>query len=65
MTRPRLEVYPDFAVIKPSTGKPKIKGRRRKTESPVQFLTRMAADFPATHVDLYFKRNGEFEKVER
>lgn len=59
----RLDVYETFAVMKGTGGKPKIKGRKRKTETSVQFLKRMVQDFPACTV--YFKRNDGFEKVEK
>jgi hypothetical protein len=59
----RLDIYPDFAVMKNTLGKSKVKGRRKKTETPVQFLTRMIRDFPIFEV--YFKRGDVFEKIER
>lgn len=59
----QLEVYESFALMTGTSGKPKVKGRKRKTETPVQFLKRMVQDFPACTV--YFKRNGKFEKLEK
>lgn len=64
MTRFRLDIYPDFAVMKNTLGKSKVKGRRKKVETPVQFLTRMLRDFPACLFDVYFKRGDTFEKIE-
>lgn len=61
----RLDIYPDFAVVKNTLGKSKVKGRRKKTETPVQFLTRMLRDFPDPISEVYFKRGDVFEKIER
>mgnify|MGYP000879255671 CR=1 FL=1 len=60
----RLDIYPDFAVMKNTLGKSKVKGRRRKTETPVQFLTRMVSSFPDPIFEVYFKRGDTFEKIE-
>jgi hypothetical protein len=60
----RLDIYPDFAMMKNTLGKSKVKGRRKKTETPVQFLSRMVRDFPPCLFDVYFQRGGQFEKVE-
>lgn len=62
-TKPELKISWDLAELYPVHGLPKPRGRRRKNETPVQFLTRMMKEFGAC--DVYFKRNGEFQKVER
>lgn len=62
MLKFRLDIYPDFAVVKNTLGKSKVKGRRRKTETPVQFLRRMVETYP--NFDARFKRGEVFEKVE-
>lgn len=64
MTKFRLDIYPDFALLKNTLGKSKVKGRRKKTETPVQFLSRMVQDFPPCLFDVYAQRDGQFEKVE-
>lgn len=64
MNKFRLDIYPDFAVVKNTLGKSKVKGRRKKTETPVQFLARMLSHFPACLFDVYFKRGDAFEKIE-
>lgn len=61
--RPQLKVSQNLAELYPAHGLPKTRGRRRKNESPVQFLTRMVKEFGSC--DVYFKRNGKFEKIEK
>lgn len=65
MLKFRLDTYPDFAVVKNTLGKSKVKGRRKKAETPVQFLARILRDFPDPIFEVYFKRGDVFEKIER